>query len=136
MGKKVISIISIIPITILGGIFFYDTNSINQQVLEKTLLVDAIYYENEEFVEITFNDNSQKTNHVILEILGLKDSYQKTFTVSSFVERIQFSNSPKYGWQIHPIVLVVDHEEFGKIEIKTEIHSVYEPPRPIIFSKR
>ena len=29
----------------------------------------------------------------------------------------------KYGWQIHPITLVIDHHEMGKIGIKTEIHS-------------
>ena len=41
---------------------------------------------------------------------------------------------PQYGWEIHPVTLVVEHEEFGKIGMKTEVHSENEPSKPIIFS--
>jgi len=136
MSKKIIPLISVIIIFILAIMFLYDYNSVNKKLLEETFHVDAIFYEDQEFVEITFQDYSQKTNSVLLEILGLSNSFQKIFNDSNFKERIQFTNSPKYGWKIHPVVLVVDHEEFGKIEIKTEIHIDSEPPKPIIFSTR
>jgi len=134
MARKVVPIISVIAISALGILFLYDS-SLNDSVrLADTFDLDAIYYENQGIVEISFTDNSQKTNSVILEILGMKVTFQKTFEGSSFVERVQFDSTPKYGWQIHPITLVVDHREMGKIGIKTEIHSENEPAPPIIFS--
>ena len=134
MARKVVPIISVIAISALGILFLYDS-SLNDSVrLADTFDLDAIYYENQGIVEISFTDNSQKTNSVILEILGMQVTFQKTFEGSSFVERVQFDSTPKYGWQIHPITLVVDHREMGKIGIKTEIHSENEPAPPIIFS--
>ena len=46
-----------------------------------------------------------------------------------------FPTSPKYGWAIHPIVLEIDHEEFGHVQLKTEIHPYGEPVPPVIYSK-
>ncbi len=134
MARKFVPIISVVAISALGILFFFDSSSNDNTRLENTFDVDAIYYENQGIVEISFNDNSQKTNSVVLEILGMDETFQKTFEGSSFVERVQFDSTPKYGWQIHPITLVVDHQELGKIGIKTEIHSENEPAPPIIFS--
>jgi len=134
MARKIIPIISVVAISALGILFLYDSSSIDSARLADTFDLDAIYYENQGIVEISFTDNSQKTNSVILEILGMQVTFQKTFEGSSFVERVQFDSTPKHGWQIHPITLVVDHQEMGKIGIKTEIHSENEPAPPIIFS--
>ncbi len=134
MARKIVPIISVIAITALGILFLFDSISYDDEQFAQTFDVDAIYYENQRIVEISFNDNSQKTSSVVLEILGMEETFQKTFEGSSFVETVQFDSTPKYGWQIHPITLVVDHQELGKLGIKTEIHSENEPAPPIIFS--
>ncbi|HEU04852.1 MAG TPA: hypothetical protein ENH95_07070 [Nitrosopumilus sp.] len=134
MARKIVPIIFIVAISALGILFLFDSSSYDNEQFAQTFDVDAIYYENQGIVEISFNDNSQKTSSVVLEILGMEETFQKTFEGSSFVERVQFYSTPKYGWQIHPITLVVDHQELGKIGIKTEIHSENEPAPPIIFS--
>ena len=94
-----------------------------------------IRFENDRFVEISFHDKSNKTKNVTLEILGMPTSFHKEFVSSTFVEKIQFSSIPKYGWQSIPVTLLIEHEEFGKIGIKTEIRPVGESPAMIIFSK-
>jgi len=134
MARKIVPIIFIVAISALGILFLFDSSSYDNEQFAQTFDVDAIYYENQRIVEISFNDNSQKTSSVVLEILGMEETFQKTFEGSSFVETVQFDSTPKYGWQIHPITLVVDHQELGRIGIKTEIHSENEPAPPIIFS--
>ncbi len=134
MARKIVPIISIVAITALGILFLFDSSSYDDEQFAKTFDVDATYYESQGIVEISFNDNSQKTSSVVLEILGMEETFQKTFVGSSFVERVQFDSTPKYGWKIHPITLNVEHQEFGTVGIKTEIHSKNEPAPPIIFS--
>lgn len=134
MARKIVPIISVIAISALGVLFLYDTSSYNEKQLSQTFDVDAIYYESQGIVEITYTDYSQKTSSVVLEILGMEETFQKTFSANSFVERIEFDSPPKYGWKIHPITLSVEHEEFGKIGIKTEIHSENESQPTVIFS--
>ena len=109
----------------------------DREVLSETFFVDATYYESKGgFVEIHFEDKSENTKRVVLEILGMEESFQKTFEgVSEFTEVISFSQVPKYGWQIHPITLVIEHEELGRINLKTEIHSIGEPASHIIFGR-
>ena len=75
------------------------------------------------------------TNHVTMEILGMPESFHKEYDSSSFVEKIILTSAPKYGWQSIPVTLLVEHEEFGKIGIKTEIRPVGENYATIIFSK-
>ncbi len=134
MARKLIPIISVVAISALGILFLYDSSSYDNEQFANTFDVDAIYFEDQSIVEISFNDTSQKTNSVVLEILGMDETFQKTFSGSSFVERVQFDSTPKYGWKIHPIILDVEHQEFGTVGIKTEIHSENEPASPLIFS--
>ncbi len=135
MAKKIISIISIIIISILGALFFIESTSIDRELYASTFIVDAIYLEDEGIIEISFLDNSGKTQSVILEILGMAESFQKNYVGSEFTEKVPFSSVPQYGWKTNPVTFVVVHEEFGTIGIKTEIHASNEPPTPIIFSK-
>jgi len=125
-------------IIIIGTILFvfsifFVYSLFNQNDYSDVFAVDAIYYE-EGYVEIIFNDNTKNSTSVILEILGMKESYQKKFVTNSFVERIDFLSVPKYGWKSTPVTFVVDHEEFGKIGIKTEIHPHGDPIVNPIFS--
>lgn len=135
MGK-IIPIISVIVITILAGLFFYDSGSVDKELLNRTFSVDAVYLDSEGVVEISFVDNTQKTDNIILEVLGLQPSFQKTYSGSSFTERIPFIPPDKYGWEIHPVIILAENQDLGLIEIKTEIHEENEPEKPVIFSKQ
>jgi len=132
--RRKIPIISVIILSILASLYLFDTTTIDKELMAETFVFDAVYYEREQTIEITFQDKSKKTSLVILEILGMKESFQKTFTDIEFIERVSFDGQPQYGWEIHPVTLVVEHEEFGKIGMKTEVHSENEPSKPIIFS--
>ena len=135
MGK-IIPIISVIVITILAGLFFYDSSSVDKELLNRTFSVAAVYLVDEEVVEISFVDNTQKTDTIILEVLGLQPSFQKTYSGSSFIERIPFVPLDKFGWEIHPVIILAENQDLGLIEIKTEIHEENEPEKPVIFSKQ
>ena len=134
MARKFVPIISVIVFSALATWFLYETNSVQRELMAETFVFDAIYYEEEQTIEITFEDRSQQTTKVVLEILGLEESFQKTFTDSQFTERVPFDSTPQYGWKTHPVTLVVEHEEFGKVGLKTEIHAKGEPAMPIIYS--
>ena len=131
MAKKIIPIISIGVITALG-LFFLSDSSSNKDVLKSTFEIDATYYD-AGYVKISYLDKTTKTNHVVLEILGMDESFQKTLSGSEFVETVQFPVTPKYGWQVHPVTFLIDHEELGKVSLKTEIHPYGEPVPPIIY---
>ena len=133
---KIIPIISVIVITILAGLFFYDSGSVDKELLNRTFSVDAVYLGSESVVEISFVDNTHKTDTIILEVLGLQPSFQKTYSGSSFTERIPFIPPDKYGWEIHPVIILAENQDLGLIEIKTEIHEENEPEKPVIFSKQ
>lgn len=135
MSKKIILIISVTLVSIFAALFLFESISIDRELYSSTFIVDAIYFEEEGNVEISFLDNSGKTQSVVLEILGMTESFQKNYTGSQFTEKIPFSSVPQYGWKTNPITFVVKHEEFGTIGIKTEIHASNEPLSPIIFSK-
>jgi len=135
MGK-IIPIISVLVITILAGLFFYDSGSVDKELLNRTFSVDAVYLSSDGVVEISFVDNTQKTDTIILEVLGLQPSFQKTYSGSSFTERIPFVPPDKYGWEIHPVIILAENQDLGLIEIKTEIHEENESGKPVIFSKQ
>ncbi len=135
MAKKIISAVSIILVSVFAALFLIESFSIDRELYSSTFVVDAIYLEEEGNVEISFLDNSGKTQSVVLEILGMAESFQKNHVGSEFTEKVPFSSVPQYGWKTNPVTFVVEHEEFGTIGIKTEIHASDEPPTPIIFSK-
>lgn len=131
MAKKIIPFISIAAITVLGLFFIFDSGS-SHDVLKSTFEIDATYYD-KGYVEISYLDKTSKTNHVVLEVLGMDESFQKTLSGSEFVETVPFPILPKYGWQVHPVTFLIDHQDLGKVSLKTEIHSLGEPAPPIIY---
>lgn len=135
MAKKPFLIIPIILLSILAALFIIESTSIDRELFANTFNVNAIYLQDDGYVEIIFSDNSGKTQFVVLEILGMTESFQKNYTSSEFTERVPFSTIPQYGWKTNPVTFVVEHEEFGKIGIKTEIRAPNEPLPAIIFSK-
>ena len=86
-------------------------------------------------VKIMYNDNSKKTNLATLEILGMEKTFHKEFSQSSFVETVKINSEPKYGWSTTPVVFSINHDEFGKIGLKTEIYEQGESKPRIIYSK-
>ncbi|MFM8658334.1 MAG: hypothetical protein ACKOCQ_00110 [Candidatus Nitrosotenuis sp.] len=121
MNKKVI-LASICTIIAFGiGISIYQSVSV-QQKYENILFLDGTFHPDTKQVEITFTDKTQKTTGIVLEILGMEKSFQKTFTGHSFTILVPFDGEPQYGWKVVPITLVIEHPDFGKVGIKTDIH--------------
>ena len=134
MARKFSAPIFLGIITVLAIVFLTGGGTDDKDVLRQTFQIEAIYYDSGH-VEISYLDKSDKTNSVVMEILGMEKSFQKTFSNSEFIEIVPFPNLPKYGWAIHPIVLEIDHPELGHIQLKTEIHSLDEPAPTVIYSR-
>jgi hypothetical protein len=133
MAKKLGPPIFLGVFTVLAIIFLTGGASDDKDVYRETFHVDAVYYDTGH-VEVSFFDNSGKTTHVVMEILGMDETFQKSFDDSEFIEIVPFPNVPKYGWAIHPIVLEIDHDELGHVQLKTEIHPMGDPVPPVIYS--
>jgi len=133
MAKKLGPPIFLGVFTVLAIVFLTGGASDDKDALRQTFQVDAVYYDTG-YVEVSFSDKSQKTTNVVMEILGMDESFQKTFSDSEFIEIVPFPNEPKYGWAIHPIVLEIDHDELGHIQLKTEIHPFGDAIPPVIYS--
>ena len=134
MNKRIIAIISIIALPVI--ILSISSNStLDESIISQTIFVDTVYEPKNNLVKITYNDNSEKTNLVILEILGMEQTFHKEFSQNSFVEIIQINSEPKYGWSTMPVIFSINHDEFGKIGLKTEIYQKDESKPRIIYSK-
>ena len=143
MARKLGVPIAIILITILAILFLTGTGNNGKEIQKSTFSFEAVYFDEttnteigigDGYIQIIFKDKSEKTNAIVLEVLGLEKSFQKTFVDSSeFVEIIPFPTSPKYGWAIHPVTLLIDHEELGQVSLKTEIRPFGELRAPIVY---
>jgi len=100
-----------------------------------SFFVDAVYEPENNIVKITYSDNSKMTSLVVLEILGMEETFHKEFSQQSFVEIVQFDSAPKYGWATMPVTFFLEHEELGFIGLKTEIHLYDESKPKVIYSK-
>ena len=123
--KKTTSVI--ITAIIVAGIVFSLTeqfDSDNSVILDQ-IEFDAVYLESENFIKISFDDKSKNTKSAILEILGMDVTYHKEYIFndeSSFIEMVYLEKIPKYGWETTPVTLEINHSQFGKIGLKTEIY--------------
>ena len=140
MAKKLGAPIALGVITVMAILLITGTDSSDEEILKNTFSISAVYFPNtdtitEGYIQIQFKDNSQKTNAVVLEVLGMEESFQKTFLSYEFEEKISFPSPPKYGWEIHPVTLLIDHDDLGKVSLKTEIRPFEEPSAPIIYGR-
>jgi len=133
MARKLLPAISLGIITVFAILFLSGAGNDGDDILSKTFEIDAIYQNGS--VVISFIDKSGNTDSVVMEILGMDETFQKSFTGSQFTESVSFDGTPKYGWAIHPIVLEIEHSEFGHIQLKTEIHESDQPIPPVIYSR-
>jgi len=134
MNRKVIAAASIIAIAAIV-ISVTSDSALDKSTISQTIFVDAVYEPKNKIVRITYNDNSEMTNLITLEILGMEKTFHKEFLQSSFVETVKINFKPKYGWSTTPIVFSINHDEFGKIGLKTEIYEQGESKPRIIYSK-
>ena len=118
--------------------------------MRETLLVEAKYKPAKGVISVFYEDKSKMTDKLIIEIWGLPQTYHKEFEcdIGALAENAVHENVcpdfvsatikldfiPKYGWESIPVVFTVDHKEFGKISIKTEIYEVGDPKPRVIYS--
>ena len=134
MNKKIIAVASIIAIAAIM-ISVTSDSALDESIISQTIFIDAIYEPKNNIVRIMYNDNSEKTKLVILEILGMEKTFHKEFSQNSFMVTAQINSVPKYGWATMPVTFSVDHEVFGKIGLKTEIYQQDESKPRVIYSK-
>jgi hypothetical protein len=134
MNRKIIAAASIIAIAAIV-ISITSDSALDESTISQIIFVDAVYEPKNKIVRITYNDNSEMTNLITLEVLGMEKTFHKEFSQSSFVETIEINFEPKYGWSTTPVVFSINHDEFGKIELKTEIYEQGESKPRIIYSK-
>jgi hypothetical protein len=134
MNRKIIAAASIIAIAAIV-ISVTSDSALDESTISQIIFVDAVYEPKNKIVRITYNDNSEMTNLITLEVLGMEKTFHKEFSQSSLVETIEINFEPKYGWSTTPVVFSINHDEFGKIELKTEIYEQGESKPRIIYSK-
>ena len=134
MNRKIIATASIIAIAAIV-ISVTSDSALDESTISQIIFVDAVYEPKNKIVRITYNDNSEMTNLITLEVLGMEKTFHKEFSQSSFVETIEINSEPKYGWSTTPVVFSINHDEFGKIGLKTEIYEQGESKPRIIYSK-
>ena len=134
MNRKIIAAASIIAISAIV-ISVTSDSALDESTISQIIFVDAVYEPKNKIVRITYNDNSEMTNLITLEVLGMEKTFHKEFLESSFVETTQINSEPKYGWSTMPVIFSINHDEFGEIELKTEIYQQDESKPRIIYSK-
>jgi len=134
MNRKIIAAASIIAIAAIV-ISVTSDSALDESTISQIIFVDAVYEPKNKIVRITYNDNSEMTNLITLEILGMEKTFHKEFSQSSFVETVKINSEPKYGWSTTPVVFSINHDQFGKIGLKTEIYEQGESKPRIIYSK-
>ena len=101
--------------------------------LEDTFEIQAVYEDGA--ITVTYLDRSQKTESAVLEVLGMSESFQKTYQAGEFEETIQFGDPPELGWKVHPVTVGVMHAELGHVQLKTEVHAAGDPEPRVIYSR-
>ncbi|SVB90885.1 uncharacterized protein METZ01_LOCUS243739 [marine metagenome] len=134
MNKKIIVILCIVVVLIVG-LTGMSNSGMDKTMISQTIFVDAVYKPENNVVSITYTDNSNMTKLVTLEILGMEKTFHKEFSQQSFIETVQINSIPQYGWATMPVTFTLDHEKFGKVGLKTEIHLSEEMKPKVIYSK-
>ena len=123
---------------------------VTESEVSQTLLVDVKYKPSKGIISIYYYDVSKMTDKLIIEIWGLPQTYHKEFECDvgalaanakhenvcpdTFLANIKLDSVPKYGWESIPVVFTVDHNQFGKISIKTEIYESGDPKPRVIYN--
>lgn len=123
----------VVVVVVIILITNYD--QLDEKLVASKIQVSAIYFDDKKIIEITYNDKSNMTNFVTLEIEGLTNSFHKKYSGSSFVEDIPLSQTPQYGWKTLPVTFLVEHKEFGQVLLKIEISQAGQQPSKVIYGR-
>ena len=124
MNRKIIAAASIIAIAAIV-ISVTSDSALDESTISQIIFVDAVYEPKNKIVRITYNDNSEMTNLITLEVLGMEKTFHKEFSQSSFIETIEINSEPKYGWSTTPVVFSINHDEFGVRERASVLSSKF-----------
>ncbi len=134
MNKKIIGAACGIVLFIIIFIGISDSG-LDESMISETIFIDAVYEPENDIIRVEYVDNSEMTILATLEILGMDKTFHKKFSQQSFVEIVMINSAPQYGWATMPVVFTLEHEKFGKISLKTEVHLSDEMKPKIIYSK-
>ena len=97
---------------------------------------DAVYQKDSNSVSITFVDTNEKSSFVVLEILGMENTFHEEFEIydSKFTKLVSLDKVPKYGWKTTPVTLEITYDE-SIVYMKTEIHNENQISPVVIFGK-
>ena len=97
---------------------------------------DAVYQKDSNSVSITFVDTNEKSSFVVLEILGMENTFHEEFEIydSKFTKLVPLDKVPKYGWKTTPVTLEITYGE-SIVHMKTEIHNPDQISPIVIFGK-
>ena len=97
---------------------------------------DAVYQKDSNSVSITFVDTNEKSSFVVLEILGMENTFHEEFEIydSKFTKLVPLDKVPKYGWKTTPVTLEITYDE-SIVYMKTEIHNEDQISPIVIFGK-
>ncbi|MCE2508022.1 MAG: hypothetical protein J4G04_01765 [Nitrosopumilaceae archaeon] len=98
-----------------------------------TFQIQATYQDGH--VTISFADASGGTTRTVVEVLGMGETFHRTYGAGGFEERIPFPSPPRYGWGAHPVIFDIRHDTLGDLRIKTEIRDAGEPPAPLLLER-
>jgi len=85
MAKKLGPPIFLGVFTVIALVFLTGGATDDKNPLRENFSLEAVYYETG-YVEISYFDKSKKTTSVVLEILGMENSFQKTFSDSELLK--------------------------------------------------
>ena len=162
MNKKIVGIASVSIALLLVVLMFdftelFENLSIPEMItdddklaMSQTFVVEAKYKPSKGVISLYYEDQSKMTDKLIIEIWGLPQTYHKEFEcdLGALAENAKHENVcpdmvsatikldfiPKYGWESIPVVFTVDHKEFGKISIKTEIYESGDPKPRVMYN--
>ena len=98
-----------------------------------TFQIQATYQDGH--ITISFADASGGTIRTVVEVLGMGETFHRTYGAGGFEERIPFPGPPRYGWGAHPVIFDIRHDTLGDLRIKTEIRDAGEPPAPLLLER-
>ncbi|MDA7952341.1 MAG: hypothetical protein MPJ05_00755 [Nitrosopumilus sp.] len=83
---------------------------------------------------ISYEDAGASTERVVLEVLGMRESFRREMAGPSFEVGVPFDGEPEFGWAAHPVVLEIYRPGHDTLFVKTEIRPAGEEPAPVIVT--
>lgn len=83
-------------------------------------------------IRVTFTDRTGQAGRAVLEVLGMRESFQREFS-GSFEAEVPYGPPPSMGWKVAPVTVAVEHPELGRVGVKTEVRGPGEPEPAVIF---